>query len=81
MAKRKEKRSELIFRKNEVAFSKWNFFFLLIGIALIFIGFYLMAIGGVDSFSAVTLAPILLFVAYVIIIPVAILKKFKNGKS
>ncbi len=81
MAKRKEKKSELIFRKHEVAFSKGNFLLLLAGIALIFIGFYLMAVGGVDSFSAVTLAPIFLFIAYVIIIPLAILKKFKNEKS
>jgi hypothetical protein len=40
-----------------------------------------MAIGGVDSFIAITLAPILLFLAYVIIIPYGILKKFKNGKD
>ncbi|MFN3136024.1 MAG: hypothetical protein ACK44H_10725 [Candidatus Kryptonium sp.] len=81
MVKPKEKKTRIIFNKQEIPFSTQNFLLLILGIVLIFIGFYLMAIGGVDSFSAVTLAPILLFIAYVIIIPLAILKKFKNEKS
>ncbi|CUS94623.1 Protein of unknown function (DUF3098) [Candidatus Kryptonium thompsonii] len=81
MAKPKEKKSKVIFPKHEIPFSAVNFFLLIFGVVLIFIGFYLMAIGGVDSFTAVTLAPILLFIAYVIIIPLAILKKFKKEKS
>lgn len=81
MAKPKERKPKIVFNKQEIPFSRLNFLLLIFGIVLIFVGFYLMAIGGVDSFSAVTLAPILLFIAYVIIIPLAILKKFKNEKS
>jgi hypothetical protein len=82
MAKPKEKeKRRTTFQKHEIPFSKKNFIVLIVGIVIIFIGFYLMAIGGVDSFIAITLAPILLFLAYVIIIPYGILKKFKNGKD
>ncbi len=82
MAKPKEKeRRKSSFQKHDIPFSKKNFIVLIIGIAIIFIGFYLMAIGGVDSFIAITLAPILLFIAYVIIIPYGILKRFKNNKD
>ena len=82
MAKPKEKeRKRSFFQKNEISFSRENFIVIIVGVIIIFVGFYLMAIGGVDSFIAVTLAPILLFIAYVIIIPYGILKKFKNGKD
>lgn len=82
MAKPKEKeKRRATFQKHEIPFSKKNFIVLIIGVITIFISFYLMAVGEVDSFIAVTLAPILLFIAYVIIIPYAILKKFKNGKN
>ncbi|CUU07608.1 Protein of unknown function (DUF3098) [Candidatus Thermokryptus mobilis] len=82
MAKPKEKeKRRATFQKHEIPFSKKNFIVLIIGVITIFIGFYLMAVGEVDSFIAVTLAPILLFIAYVIIIPYAILKKFKNGEN
>lgn len=79
--KEKTEKRKTLFQKNVVPFSKQNFIILAIGFLLILIGYYLMAIGGVDSFEAVTLAPIILFVAYVIIIPYAILKKFKNEKD
>jgi len=77
----KKEKPKTSFQKHGLPFTKKNLFILLIGIVLIFIGYYLMAIGGVDSFIAVTLAPIILFVAYVIIIPYAILKKFKDGNT
>lgn len=79
--KEKTEKRKTLFQNNVVPFSKQNFIILAIGFLLILIGYYLMAIGGVDSFEAVTLAPIILFVAYVIIIPYAILKKFKNEKD
>ncbi len=81
MAKPKEKKQKTIFQKHEIPFSKKNFLVIALGIILIFIGYYLMAIGGVDSFIAVTLAPIILFIAYVIVIPFGILKKFKDEKD
>ncbi len=81
MAKSKEKKQRITFQKHELPFSKKNFFVIGLGIVLIFIGYYLMAIGGVDSFIAVTLAPIILFIAYVIVIPFGILKKFKGEKN
>ncbi len=79
--KEKIEKRKTLFQKNVVPFSKKNFIILAIGFVLILIGYYLMAIGEVDSFIAVTLAPIILFIAYVVLIPYAILKRFKNEKD
>lgn len=79
--KEKVDKRKTLFQKNVIPFSKQNFIILAIGFVLILIAYYLMAVGGVDSFIAVTLAPIILFIAYVIVIPYAILKKFKNEKD
>ncbi len=79
MAKKEKRKAS--FQKHQIPFSKKNLFVLLIGVVLIFIGYYLMAIGDVDDFIAITLAPIILFIAYVIVIPYAILKKFKDEES
>ncbi|MCS7229910.1 MAG: hypothetical protein RMJ81_06205 [Candidatus Kryptonium sp.] len=81
MAKIKEKKPKTVLQRNEIPFSKKNFVVIILGVVLIFIGFYLMIIGDVDDFIAITLAPIILFIAYVLIIPFGILKKFKNEKS
>ncbi|MEN3037881.1 MAG: hypothetical protein ABDI07_01795 [Candidatus Kryptonium sp.] len=81
MAKIREKKSKTVLQKNDIPFSKKNFLVIVLGIVLIFVGFYLMVIGDVDDFIAVVLAPIILFIAYVLVIPFGILKKFKNEKS
>ena len=60
-------------------FSKTNYILFFIGLVLIIIGYLVMNQGteGVDSFKSVTLAPIMLFIGYIIFIPAALLYRDK----
>ena len=66
------------------SFNKTNYFLLFSGILFIILGYLIMAYGEVNSFQSLTLAPIILFIGYIILIPVAliykgrIIKKDKN---
>ena len=60
------------------AFNKVNYLIFLVGILLIIAGYIIMATGSVDSFQSLTLAPILLFVGYVVVIPVALIYRPKK---
>jgi len=73
MAKAKKPEYFFIERKNVLIF--------LIGLALIAIGFIVMAQPPVNGFLSRTLAPIILVVAYLIIIPIAIFKRTKHNQS
>jgi len=59
-------------KKDRLGFTKGNYILLLIGVIVITIGYIVM--GQND----IILSPLLLFVAYIIIIPVALLVKFKK---
>ena len=71
----------------DFAFGKENYKWMLIGIAIIFLGFILMAGGGSDdpkvfnpdifSFRRITLAPIIVMIGFIVEI-YAILKKSKD---
>lgn len=73
--------------KTDLAFGKENYILLLVGLAFIVTGFFLMAGGGSDdpnvfseeifSFRRITLAPIIVITGFVIEI-VAIMKKPKD---
>lgn len=52
--------------------SRNNYIILIAGLITIFIGFYFMNQGPWDNPESLTVAPIILLVAYVIIIPLAI---------
>ena len=56
-------------------FKKSNYIIFLTGLALIFLGYIIMATGSVNSFQSLTIAPILLFSGYIIFIPLSILYK------
>jgi hypothetical protein len=72
---------------NDFAFGRENYMWMLIGIACIFVGFILMSGGGskdpnvfnpdIFSFRRITLAPIVVFIGFLIEI-YAILKKTKE---
>ncbi|MDA8753311.1 DUF3098 domain-containing protein [Candidatus Marinimicrobia bacterium] len=55
------------------AFSRINYIFFFVGLALIFLGYIVMATGSVNSFQSLTLAPTLLFSGYIILIPLSLL--------
>ena len=55
--------------------SKTNYLLFGIGLFLIIIGYILMGNGEVNSFQSLTLAPLMLFIGYLIVIPLSILIK------
>ena len=71
--------------KNNIAFTKQNYYIILAGLAVVVLGFILMSGGGSEnanefnaeelfSFRRITLAPIMVIAGYVIVV-VGIMKK------
>jgi len=60
------------------AFGKVNYILFTIGVALLLVGYAAMATGSVNSFQSLTLAPILLFISYIIVIPLALVYRKKK---
>ena len=60
------------------SFSTVNYVLFGIGLALIILGYIVMANGEVNSFQSLTVAPIILFVGYIIFIPAALIYQDKN---
>ena len=61
-------------------FNKWayggkNYIIFSLGLAILIIGYFLMASGSVDSSQSLVISPILLILGYLVIIPVALLYK------
>jgi len=68
---------------NASLFESWdfttiNYILFGIGLALIIVGYLVMATGEVNSFQSLTLAPIMLFIAYIIVIPAALIYREKS---
>ena len=68
---------------NTSVFESWNFsapnYVLFgIGVALIIVGYLIMSTGEVNSFQSLTLAPIMLFIGYIIVIPAALIYRGKS---
>ena len=62
------------------AFGKTNYIIFTVGLFSLILGYYLMASGSVNSFQSLTLSPILLFLGYIIIIPLALVYREKVNK-
>ena len=60
-------------------FTTTNYSLFGIGLALIIAGYFIMAAGEVNSFQSLTLAPIMLFIAYIIVIPAALIYREKSS--
>lgn len=54
---------------------KINYILFFCGLALVIFGYILMTTGEVNSFQSLTLAPLMLFIGYLIVIPLSILIK------
>ncbi len=76
-----KKTSKSTFKKSESPFkdywTKLNFMFLGIGLALIVTGYFLMSISPWDNPIALNFSSIILLIAYVVVIPISILFKMK----
>ena len=69
---------------NASLFESWdfttiNYILFGIGLALIIVGYLVMVAGEVNSFQSLTLAPIMLFIAYIIVIPAALIYREKSS--
>ncbi|OGU37113.1 MAG: hypothetical protein A2068_11090 [Ignavibacteria bacterium GWB2_35_6b] len=60
---------------------KENYIFLLIGILVLILGFFLMAQDPYDSQLSLSFSPIVLLFAYIIIFPLSILFRKKKSKE
>ena len=54
-------------------FGKKNILGLLLGAILLVLGFYLLGLGPADNKLALNVAPFVLFIAFVVVIPISIL--------
>ena len=66
-------------RSSSWGFSKLNYLFFTFGLISIFFGYLVMAKGEVNSFQSLTLAPIFLFLGYIILIPISLLINRKEN--
>lgn len=57
----------------EWTFTKMNYLIFLGGVVIIILAYIIMAMGGNDSFGTLTLAPIMLVIGYLVVIPLAII--------
>ena len=53
-------------------------FFFGAGLSLVIIGYFFMANGSVSSFQSLTLAPIMLFLGYIVVLPIALVYRDKK---
>jgi hypothetical protein len=58
-----------------------NLIFYYAAIGVIILGYIFLAIGGANSFTSLTLGPIILVAGYVIAMPLALLTGFGNKKD
>tara|TARA_B100000029_G_scaffold350922_1_gene343386 strand:- start:24 stop:275 length:252 start_codon:yes stop_codon:yes gene_type:complete len=56
-------------------FSKKNYIIFFSGLIFIIAGYIIMINGETNSFQSLTLAPIFLFIGYIVIIPIALIIK------
>ena len=63
------------------SFSKKNYVTFGLGLVCIILGYTIMGTGQVNSFQSLTLAPILLFIGYIILIPISIIYDFKGSQK
>ena len=63
------------------SFTSKNYWFFGIGLFIIIFGYVIMATGTVNSFQSLTIAPIMLFIGYIIIIPLALIYTEKTDTS
>ena len=64
-----------------IYWEKQNYYLLILGFAIIIVGFYLMSIGPWDSESSLEISPILLIIGYVLVFPSSILFRKKDSEN
>lgn len=71
-------------KKNLIVFYDYwnlkNYFLVLVGIIVLILGYFLMSIDPWDNFLSLDVSPVVLLIAYLIIIPLAVLLNFKKSE-
>ena len=80
MAKLRSKQTNT-FRNTSLSFGPKNYIAFAFGVAIILIGFVFLAQGPANSFSSLTIGPVLLIVGYCVVIPIAILYKDDDSEE
>ncbi len=75
MAKKKKKNLAAL------SLSAKNYWLFGLAVLLLIIGYIFMSIGPVDGVMTLTIAPIILVIAYCIVVPIAIFAKPKSDQS
>lgn len=60
------------------SFSNVNYLLFGLGLTLIILGYIVMGNGEVNSFQSLTIAPIMLFLGYIVLIPASLIYRDKN---
>jgi hypothetical protein len=60
------------------SFSNVNYLLFGLGLVLIILGYIVMGNGEVNSFQSLTIAPIMLFLGYIVFIPASLIYRDKN---
>ena len=63
------------------AFGRINYILFGFGLGLVIFGYFFMANGEVDSFQSLTLAPIMLFLGYIVVIPISLVYRDKEKEN
>ncbi|MCX8105109.1 MAG: DUF3098 domain-containing protein [Ignavibacterium album] len=64
-----------------IYWEKNNYILLIVGIVVTIVGYYLMSVGPWNSNESLVYSPIILFIAYVIIFPLAIIYRKKKQQN
>jgi len=75
MAKKKTKKPVI----RDLVFTRENYLIFLGGVLLIILGYILMAAGDTYSTLSITIAPLILVISYLVVIPLAIV--YRKGDS
>ena len=62
-------------------FGNTNYILFGAGLLLVIIGYFFMATGNVNSFQSLTLAPIMLFLGYIIVLPISLVYRDKEKEN
>ncbi len=60
------------------AFNRNNYLILLAGVAFIVFGYVVMALGGTNGPLSLTVAPIMLFIGYLVLVPLSLIYRKKT---
>lgn len=85
MAKVQQQPKKPIKKKQKVSVvtlpEKENYYIIIAGVAIIVLGYILLAMGGVEDALALVISPIILVIGYCVVIPIGIMYRRKTREK